>query len=101
MAKKYNNNWGARKLIVNFNQKQWRQDLAAYINEHLYWNGKVRVTRSRVTKRNSSIYLKGRKQFYVYNNIGDEVIVTYDNENKVIDTTHRELIENYLKGRNI
>lgn len=99
--RRYNNNWGAKKLTINFNQKQWRQDLAAYINEHLYWNGKVRVTRSRALEKNSNIYVKGRKQFSIYNNVGCEVRVTYDNENQIIKTTHQEIISNYFKERSI
>lgn len=97
--RKYNNNWAAKRLTINFNQKQWRQDLAAYVNDHLYWMGKVMVTRSRALEKNSSIYVKGRKQFTIYNNVGGEVIVTYENENQIISTTHQELLNKYFEER--
>lgn len=33
MAKRYNSNWDAKRLVVSFNQKQWRQDFAAFVRE--------------------------------------------------------------------
>ena len=99
MSRIYNNNWNAKKLTINFNQKQWRQDLAAYVNEHLYWNGRVRVTRSKAIEKNSSIYFKGRRQFEIFNDSGGRVFVQYENENEIISTSHSDLINNYFKER--
>ena len=36
--------------VVNFNQKQWRQDFAAYVKDKLDWSS-ARVTKSEGTIR--------------------------------------------------
>ena len=52
----YKKNWSAKQLVVNFNQKQWRQDLASYIANKLNWID-VRVTRSKyVEEDNTYVY---------------------------------------------
>lgn len=96
MAKKYNNNWNAKKLIVSFNQKQWRQDLAAYIREKLFWS-EARVTRARMIS-NKKVD-KGIKQFEIFNNIGSNILVKYKNDNEIIECNNIEVINDYLRDK--
>lgn len=99
MAKAYNSNWSVKPLSVNFNQKQWRQDFGAYVRDHLYWDAKVRVSRSRGIGKGPNLYTKGVKQFEVYNGVGGEVSVQYQNNNEVLYTTHEELLNKYFEER--
>lgn len=67
MAKKYNSNWDAKRLVVSFNQKQWRQDFAAFVREKKFWSI-TRVTRSRAISNNPLD--RGIKSFEVYDRYG-------------------------------
>lgn len=96
MAKKYNSNWDAKRLIVSFNQKQWRQDFAAFVREKKFWNI-TRVTRSIAISNNPLD--RGIKSFEVYNQYGGSVKVTYQDDNKIISSTDEELIKKYLEER--
>ena len=96
MAKKYNSNWDAKRLVVSFNQKQWRQDFAAFVREKKFWSI-TRVTRSRAISNNPLD--RGIKSFEVYDRYGESVIVTYQDDNKIISSTDEELIKKYLEER--
>lgn len=37
MARKYNRSWIAKKNIIDFNQKQWRQDIGYFISQRKFW----------------------------------------------------------------
>lgn len=98
MAKKYNNNWNAKKLTINFNQKQWRQDFAAFVKEKMFWNI-AKVTRSKATSNNP--LQRGIKIFEVYNSYGGSVKVEYKEGNQIVNATDIELTYEYLKERGI
>ena len=101
MAKTYNTNWLAKPLSINFNQKQWRQDLAAYVREHLFW-GITKVSRAKCFN-GPDLYskIKGAKTFYIYNDVGGQVIVHFEEDNKILDTTHEDLIKKYFEERGV
>ncbi len=68
-------------LIVNFNQKQWRQDFAAYVKDKLDWSS-ARVTKSAVIEKGHydnalGEYLTSLKEFKVINGTGEEVKIQY------------------------
>ena len=83
----FNNSWEAKSLIINFNQKQWRQDLAAFIRESLGWSN---------TKVGRSKYLNDTKtkKFEIYNDMGNKFWINYNGKNEIIDSSN-----NILKGR--
>lgn len=85
--------WYAKKMTINFNQKQWRQDLAEYLRRRLFWDGTTRVTRTKKT----ATY----KQFEVYDQFGGEVVIRYQHDNQVVHTTHQTLIDDYFKERSV
>ncbi len=97
MAKHYNSTWFAEKLKVNFNLKQWRQDLAFFIREKKFWDYDTRVTRARAISNYKND--RGIKSFEVYNTYGGSVKVTYQDNNKIINSTDEELIKKYLEER--
>lgn len=96
MAKKYSSNWDAKRLIVSFNQKQWRQDFAAFVREKKFWDI-TRVTRSKSISNNPLD--RGIKSFEVYNQYGGSVKVTYQDDNKIINSTDDEIIRKYLQEK--
>ena len=96
MAKRYNSNWDAKKLIISFNQKQWRQDFASFVRENRFWN-MTRVTRSRAISNNPLD--KGIKSFEVYDQYGRSVQVTYKDDNSVISSTDEEIVKKYFEER--
>ncbi len=98
MAKRYNSNWDAKRLIVNFNQKQWRQDFAAFVKEKKFWSI-VRVTRSKTISNNPLD--KGIKSFEVYDRYGGSVRVTYQDNNKIINTNDIDMIKSYLEEKGL
>ncbi len=98
MAKKYSSNWDAKRLIVSFNQKQWRQDFASFVREKKFWDI-TRVTRSRSISNNPLD--RGIKSFEVYNQYGGSVKVTYQDDNKIIDSTDDEIIRKYLQEKGV
>ena len=75
---------GERNLkmsVVNFNQKQWRQDFAAYVQDKLGWTSS-RVTKSKVIKKayyDNSLgeHITSLKEFRVINGSGNEVKIQY------------------------
>ena len=95
--KKYNSSWDAEELQVNFNQKQWRQDLASYVSKNKFWFP-VRVTRAKVleekTEHSSSV-----KEFSIYDCHGNSMIIRFMNKNDIIYTDYEELLAGYLKTR--
>lgn len=93
--------------VVNFNQKQWRQDFAAYVKDKLDWSS-ARVTKPEVIKKgyyDNSLgeRLSSLKEFRVINGTGGEVRIQYYHNNIVgedgMTYTNRdfELVYNYLK----
>ena len=67
--------------VVNFNQKQWRQDFAAYVQDKLGWSSS-RVTKSKVIKKayyDNSLgeHITSLKEFRVINGSGNEVKIQY------------------------
>lgn len=95
MAKKYNRSWVAKKIVIDFNQKQWRQDLGAFISLKKYWYF-AKVTRSRIVDRLSNV-----KSFEIYNQHGDSFCITYRDKNKVIDCSDKELVQKYFEEKNM
>lgn len=68
-------------LVVNFNQKKWRQDFAAYVKDKLDWSS-ARVTKSKVIEKgyyDNSLgeRLSSLKEFRVINGSGGEVKIQY------------------------
>lgn len=98
MAKKYNSNWLAKEMIVNFNEKQWRQDFASFVEKKKFWFI-TKVTRSKAISQR--IKDKGIKWFDVYNEYGNIVRVTYKNNNTILKTTDAEIVDEYLKSRGV
>lgn len=96
MAKKYNSAWDAKRLVVNFSQKQWRQDFAAFVRTKKFWDF-TRVTRARAVSNNPLD--RGIKSFEVYNRYGGNVTVTFQDENKIVSSSNLELVEEYLSER--
>lgn len=99
MKRVYKSNWSPKQLEINFNQKQWRQDLASFIVSKLYWSG-VRVSRSRTIEKikedNSLI-----KEFTIYSNNGLNCTIQYKNKQEIVYSTHIDLILDYLEKRNV
>ena len=99
MSRTYKNNWYPKKMVVNFNQKQWRQDLASFIVNKLNWYD-VRVSRSRTIEK-SSKYNEGIKEFEIYDSYNNYFKVTYSNQNTIISTSHPEILNEYLINKGI
>lgn len=98
MAKKYNSSWYAKKLIVDFNQKQWRQDFASFVKEKKLWDI-VKVTRAKSVSNKPSE--RGIKCFEIFNNYGGNIIVTFLDNNKIIKSTDDEIMKEYLSAKGI
>lgn len=98
MSKTYNTTWNAKRLTVNFNHKQWRQDFAAFIKDKKFWDI-TRVTKAKTLSNNP--LNKGTKSFRVYNQYGGQVDVTYSDDCKIINSNHLELVKEYLEKRGI
>lgn len=97
MAKNYTKSWKAKKIIVNFNQYQWRQDLASYIMQKLNWFD-VRVSRARTIEKGTD-FSNAIKEFEIYGLNIDSCIIKYQNKNVIIETTHPEILSEYLLER--
>ena len=95
--KKYNSSWDAEKLEINFNQKQWRQDLAAFVRNKKYWFS-ARVSRSRTVEAKTT-YNSSVKEFEVFDGYGGHIVVRYTNKNEVIYTSNEEIITMYFQER--
>lgn len=90
--KKYNRNWSVERLTVNFNHKQWRQDIGAFIKEKKNWDIAV-VTRSKAVDD------KGSKMFEISNNIGDTFKIQYRNQCDIDLADDIDLVNQYLEER--
>lgn len=99
MARSYYSTWQVKSLAVNFNLKQWRQDIGEFIRSKKFWDGTTRVTRARTIPNNSDIVAKGVKQFKVYNAYGGEVIIQFQNNSELLYTNEIDLVNDYLKKR--
>lgn len=99
--RKYNGSWNAEEMKINFNQKQWRQDLAAFIGKKRFWFY-ARVTRSNTIEKKTN-YNDAIKEFRIYDTKGSEEVVRYTNKNEIIYATNEQLLAEYysLKGMNI
>lgn len=91
MARKYNRSWIAKKNIIDFNQKQWRQDIGYFISENKYWHFAM-VTRTRTIDKKKKI-----KEFEIYTKGGVNFKITYQGQNKIVNSTDLNLVNNYLK----
>ena len=94
----YKNNWEPCKMVVNFNQKQWRQDIASFIVNKLNWYD-ARVSRSK--KIDDSNGTKEFEIFELYSEKGQSFIIRYVNKNKIIFSTNNELVNSYLLSKGI
>lgn len=98
MARKVNNSWIAKKLSINFNQKQWRQDLASFIHDKLFWPA-TRVTKTKI--------ISGRRtaneirEFQVYNSNGINITIRYKHQNQILYSSDREVIKQYFESRRV
>ena len=98
VARTYNRSWDVKEISINFNEKQWRQDFAAFVKNKKLW-GYARVSRS---KRNyKSNFPKETRLFEVYDEYGSKVIVYYKNQNEIVDSTHKELVKQYFEERKL
>lgn len=88
--KKYNHYWDAQKLIVNFNQKIWRQDLADFIKKKKYW-GPTRVSKVKLVDVERNI-----KMFQIYDNWNNCVEIKFTNRNDIVFSS-TDLTNDYLK----
>lgn len=94
MARIYKNNWSPQKLVVNFNQKQWRQDLASFIVSKLNWTG-VRVGRSKSVEKSTKLN-DGVREFEIYDEYNNVCNVKYSNKNEIIETSHFDILDEYM-----
>ncbi len=93
--KMFNSSWEAKSLKVNFNQKQWRQDIAAWVRDCNLWSS-ARVTRSKIVSEEKNNIIK---EFKIYNERDNCFYIQYCEENKILDSSNLALTEEYLKGR--
>lgn len=93
------NTWKTEKLVINFNQKQWRQDFGEFIRQKKFWDGTTRVSKSKSIPKDSSNITKGIKQFSIYNAYGGEVIIQYQNLYEVLYTNESDLVKSYFEER--
>lgn len=90
MAKRYSSSWNAKKIRINFNEKQWRQDLASFIQKKMQWAG-VKVSRAS----------KGEiKEFRIFSSIGGEMTVKFRNDNEIIDNNN-SILNDYFIERSV
>lgn len=90
----YKKNWSAKQLVVNFNQKQWRQDLASYIANKLNWID-VRVTRSKYVEEDNT------KEFEIFDFSDRKITIKYVNKNEIVNTSNPELVKEYMTMKGI
>ena len=100
--KKYR--WYAQSLKVNFNYKEWRQDLAAFVRRKLFWDFAM-VSKSRAVTLKSGFYSKGNKWFEIYDPRGNWLRIIYKNQSEIVAIEpanfNKNLIDEYFKLRNI
>lgn len=95
--KKYNNTWNAKKLTINFNHKQWRQDLAFFILQKKFWN-RATVTRAKTVIDNSN--KKGSKVFEIFDGFGNCIKIQYKNQCEIEYSSDVDLIKQYINLKN-
>lgn len=98
MARIYRSNWNAKKMEVNFNQKQWRQDLAYFLANKLNWNS-VRVTRSKSSEKGT--YSSETKEFEIFDSLNNICKVKYSTQNEIITSNYPELVSEYMKFKEL
>ena len=79
--KKYR--WYAQSLNINFNYKEWRQDLAAFVRKKLFWDFAM-VSKSRTVDFKNGFYSKGNKWFEIYDSHGNWLKIIYKNQSDII-----------------
>lgn len=94
--KNFNSSWQAKTLKVNFNQKQWRQDIAAFIRDCNLWPS-ARVTRSKTISGEKSNSIKEFRIFDESNN--QSFNIQYRGENQILESSNTVLTEEYLRSR--
>ncbi len=100
MIKTHNTSWKVKKVIINFNQKQWRQDFGAYVRDKLNWYGIVKVSKANKVL-DIDTKAKSSKTFEVYNDNGNSVVVHFQNNNEIIGSTNETLVKQYFKERGL
>lgn len=93
--KRFNSSWEAKTLKVNFNQKQWRQDIAAWIRDCNLWPS-ARVTRSKIVSEEKD---KVIKEFKIFNENDSYFYVKYSEENHILESSNSVLTEEYMMSR--
>ncbi len=91
MARKYNRSWIAKKNIIDFNQKQWRQDIGYFISQRKFWHFAM-VTRTKVIDKKNKV-----KKFEIYSKNGESFSIKFQGQNKIINSTDLNLVNNYFK----
>lgn len=90
MARFYQNSWEAKKNIVNFNQKQWRQDLAYFVGLKKQWCN-VHVSRTK--------FVENGKKFEIFDYQNNSITIIYQDKNKIISSSDHDLIKEYLNTK--
>ena len=90
MARCYQNSWEAKKNIVNFNQKQWRQDLAYFVSLKKQWND-VHVSRTKLVDNG--------KKFEIFDYHNNSITIIYQDKNKIKSDSSYDLIREYLSAK--
>lgn len=97
-------NWYSELLKINFNHKEWRQDLAAYIRKRCNWDFAV-VSKARKVPGNKSFNSKTNKWFEFYDNVGRYVKIVFKNESEIISIEpvdfDKTIIDDYFEFRNM
>lgn len=95
----YHNIWDAKKLTINFNHKQWRQDFASFVRSKKFWNF-VRVSRAKIIEKATDL-IPAIKEFEVFDKYGGSFTVRYKNECEIISSTDDNLMNEYLEKRGL
>lgn len=93
--KTYRTNWEPCKMMVNFNQKQWRQDIASFIVNKLNWNN------SRVSRSKQVDDYKEFEIFELFSKEEDSFKIKYTNKNDIISSSNTEIVNEYLSLKGI
>lgn len=92
MARIYHLSHKVKKLEINFNQKQWRQDFAYFIKQKLMWNCETIVTKTKLDDFNV-------KYFEIKNSNNEIVYVKFHKKNEILSSTFLDLAKEYLVSR--
>lgn len=93
MSRKYYASHETKKLEIDFNQKNWRQDLAAFVKKKLNWDWRsTRVTRSKLISNEV-------KQFKIFDQYGRTIDIRYSEKNHIVYADNRALIDEYIRLR--